>query len=119
MRILIELPSWLGDGVMASAAVENLCANFDNAKIVFFGSFASVNLYANHPNCEKIVIDESRKSKFRLLNLIKTAKNLGKFDIAVSFRSHFASRIFIKMMLFLFVSWCVFREPLANRCVVC
>ena len=96
MRILIELPSWLGDGVMASAAVENLCANFDNAKIVFFGSFASVNLYENHPNCEKIVIDESRKSKFRLLNLIKSAKNLGKFDIAVSFRSHFASRVFLK-----------------------
>ena len=96
MRILIELPSWLGDGVMASAAIENLCANFDNAKIVFFGSFASANLYANHPNCEKIVIDESRKSKFRLLNLIKTAKNLGEFDIAVSFRSHFASRVFLK-----------------------
>ena len=96
MRILIELPSWLGDGVMASAAIENLYANFDNAKIVFFGSFASANLYENHPNCEKIVIDESRKSKFRLLNLIKTAKNLGKFDIAVSFRSHFASRVFLK-----------------------
>lgn len=32
MRVFIELPTWLGDGVMASAAVEQLrrfCQNFD------------------------------------------------------------------------------------------
>ena len=98
MRILIELPSWLGDAVMASAAVENLCLNLQGAKIVFFGSFASVNLYENHPNCEKIVIDESKKSKFRVLNLLKSAKNLGEFDIALSFRSHFATKFFLKFL---------------------
>ena len=98
MRILIELPSWLGDAVMTSAAVENLCLNLQGAKIVFFGSFASVNLYENHPNCEKIVIDESKKSKFRVLNLLKVAKNLGEFDIALSFRSHFATKFFLKFL---------------------
>jgi len=36
VRVFIELPTWLGDAVMASAAVENLSGKAD--RIVFFGS---------------------------------------------------------------------------------
>lgn len=92
MRIFIELPTWLGDGVMASLAIENLVLQYPKCKIVFFGSFASINLYQNHPNLEKLVLDDTKKSKFRLLKLINILKNLGKFDLAISFRSHFATK---------------------------
>ena len=46
MRVFIELPSWLGDSVMASASIENLAQNFNSSalKIVFFGSFVSKRL---------------------------------------------------------------------------
>ena len=37
MRVFIELPTWLGDSVMASAAIENIVANYKEAKITFFG----------------------------------------------------------------------------------
>ena len=96
MRVFIELPTWLGDSVMASAAIENLVQNEKNLQIVFFGSFVACELYKNHPNCEKVVVDESKKAKFRFLSLAKSAKSLGKFDLALSFRSSFAS----KFMLF-------------------
>ena len=95
MRVFIELPTWLGDSVMASAAIENLVQNEKNLKIVFFGSFVACELYKSHPNCEKVVVDESKKAKFRLLSLAKSAKSLGKFDIALSFRSSFASKFLL------------------------
>ena len=95
MRVFIELPTWLGDSVMASAAIENLVQNEKNLKIVFFGSFVACELYKSHPNCEKVVVDESKKAKFRLLSLAKSAKSLGKFDLALSFRSSFASKFLL------------------------
>ena len=49
MKIFIELPTWLGDAVMSTLAIENITLNFPNAKITFFGSFASTSLFTNHP----------------------------------------------------------------------
>ena len=95
MRVFIELPTWLGDSVMASAAIENLVQNEKNLHIVFFGSFVACELYKNHPNCEKVIVDESKKAKFRFLSLAKSAKSLGKFDLALSFRSSFASKFLL------------------------
>ena len=95
MRVFIELPTWLGDSVMASAAIENLVQNEKNLQIVFFGSFVACELYKSHPNCEKVVVDESKKAKFRFLSLAKSAKSLGKFDLALSFRSSFASKFLL------------------------
>lgn len=89
MRIFIELPTWLGDGVMSSAAIANIKANFKNAKLTFFGSAASTALFANLGD---IIIDESKKSKFRLAYLYKLAKAQPKFDAFISFRSHLASK---------------------------
>ena len=167
MRILIELPTWLGDAVMASAAVEaiakhaaafdarNSAGKFENernfsfssqnfgsvtqeiqifkndtpnldgkfeadrganltanaqenqnpqnlqketqepVKIVFFGSFAVCELFKAHPNCERVIVDSSKKAKFRLWRLFWQARNLGKFDAAFSFRSSFSSKILL------------------------
>jgi len=165
---LIELPTWLGDAVMTSAAVEaiakhaavgtgNLTGKFDGSnerdfsfssqnfgsvtqeiqifkndtpnldgkfeadrdanltaserenqnpqnlqkearkpvKIVFFGSFAACELFKAHPSCERVIVDSSKKAKFRLWRLFWQAKNLGKFDAAFSFRSSFASKILL------------------------
>jgi len=163
---LIELPTWLGDAVMASAAVEaiakhaaavgagNLTGKFEDlserdfsfssqnfgpitqeiqifkndtpnldgkfeadrgvnltasaqenqnlenlaaqpVKIVFFGSFVACELFKAHPNCERVIVDSSKKAKFRLWQLFWQARELGKFDAAFSFRSSFASKILL------------------------
>ena len=45
MKILIELPSWLGDSVMATPAIENL-VNFQNeVEITLIGSFVFTILF--------------------------------------------------------------------------
>ncbi|MDX1809435.1 MAG: lipopolysaccharide heptosyltransferase II [Sulfurospirillaceae bacterium] len=95
MRILIEVPTWLGDSVMSTPAIEEIIKIYPDAKIVFFGSFVSTEALKSHPNCEQIKIDESKKSKCRLLWLRKTAQTLGTFDLAFSFRSSFTSKVFL------------------------
>ena len=49
MRILIELPSWLGDAVMVTPAIENLFNYYNEAEITLIGSFISIELLKNHP----------------------------------------------------------------------
>lgn len=97
MKIFIELPTWLGDSVMSSAAITNLALNYPEAKITFFGKASSCELFSTMPNCELIITDNSKNSKLRLAWLFYLAKSLPSFDIALSFRSHFAS----KFLLFL------------------
>lgn len=66
-----------------------------HVKIVFFGSFAACELFKAHPNCERVIVDSSKKAKFRLWQLFWQARNLGEFDAAFSLRSSFASKILL------------------------
>ena len=92
MRLFIELPTWLGDSVMASMAIELIATNFKDAQITFFGAKMCLELYKPHPNATNFIIDESKKTKLRLLNLAKTMRNLGEFDVAISFRGSFSAK---------------------------
>ena len=88
MKILIELPSWLGDAVMATPAIENLAGYYDNPEITLLGSDISVETLKNHPKVIKtLVFDKNYTSLFRML------KKLGKFDVFFSFRASFRSRL--------------------------
>ena len=87
MKVLIELPTWMGDCVMATPAIENI-VNFDNdVEITFIGSFVSVGAMKNHPNALKTVVLDKKYSV-----LYKTAKDLGNFDAFFSFRSSTRSK---------------------------
>jgi heptosyltransferase II len=80
--ILIELPTWLGDAVMSSPAIENLLDHLGNVEITLLGSQASIDVFKNHPKVIKIfVLDKS------LFNLYKTLKSLKQFDMFFSFRA--------------------------------
>nr|MBP3724998.1 lipopolysaccharide heptosyltransferase II [Campylobacter sp.] len=98
MRIFIELPTWLGDSVMASVAIENIVTNIPAAKIVFFGSSVSTELYKHHPNAIEIIEDQSKKSFLRYFWLSKKIDELDEFDLAISFRSHFSSKFILNMI---------------------
>jgi len=92
MKIFLEIPTWLGDAVMTTPAIENIVASYPNCELIIYGSFVSTRLFLNHPNVKKIIIDESKKNGFRYLNLYKDAKSVGKVDIALSFRKNFTTQ---------------------------
>ena len=93
MRILIELPTWLGDTVMATPAIENLSNFFNDPKITLIGSIISIEILKNRPNISKTHILEKN-----YINLYKTIKSFGEFDVFFSFRSSSRSK-FIKFLV--------------------
>ncbi|AKF24347.1 ADP-heptose--LPS heptosyltransferase [Sulfurovum lithotrophicum] len=92
MKIFIELPTWLGDAVMATPAIENIVRHYPECELIIFGSFLSTQLFLDHPNVKEIVVDKSRSEGNRYLNLYKQAREIGKIDIAISFRSSFSTK---------------------------
>ena len=98
MKIFIEIPTWLGDAIMTTPAIENLIKKHPSCEITLFGSFVSTCALKEMPNVKHVVIDDSKKGGNRFLNLRALAKNMGSFDIALSFRRTFTSKF---MMFFI------------------
>jgi heptosyltransferase-2 len=95
MKIVIEIPRWLGDSVMVTPAIENLLASYPDAKLTIFGSQVSCELFREHPNVERLIVDKSRDGGTRAAKIYSYAKSAGRFDLALSFRSHLYSRLFL------------------------
>ncbi|SMN16777.1 ADP-heptose--lipooligosaccharide heptosyltransferase II [uncultured Candidatus Thioglobus sp.] len=94
-KILIEIPTWLGDCVMATPAIENIIKLQPNAQITIFGSKVATEVFKYHPKVNRVVIDRSRSEKYRIYYLYKLAKQLGEFDCALSFRRTITSKLFV------------------------
>jgi len=90
---LIELPTWLGDTVMATPAIENLVSHFNNVEITLLGSFVSIAAFKNHPKVLKTYVLDKQ-----YINLYKTLKDFDEFDVFLSFRSSLRSK-FIKFYI--------------------
>jgi len=96
MKILIILPNWLGDAVMATPAIELLARYHPQVSFTFVGSYASIEAIKHHPLCKKAVIDETKKAPNRFLATYKLAKSLGEFHMAVSFRNQLHSSLLLR-----------------------
>ncbi len=93
MKLLIELPTWLGDAIMATPAIENIVNFYNDAEITFIGSFVSIEALKNHPKViKKLVLDK------KYMSLYKISRDLGSFDAFFSFRSSARSK-FLKFLI--------------------
>jgi heptosyltransferase-2 len=93
MRILIEIPTWLGDAVMSTPAIENLLNQYNQPEITLIGSFSSVEMLRNHPKVSEVSFLNKK-----YFSLYKTAKGLGNFDVFVSFRSSLRAKILMLLV---------------------
>ena len=88
MKVLIELPTWLGDAVMTTPAIENLENHFSDAEITLVGSTITIEAIKGHPKVFKTyILDKTFKSTFQLLT------DLGQFDAFFSFRGSLRSKL--------------------------
>ena len=88
MKLLIELPSWLGDAVMATPAINNLISSFSEVEVTIIGSLISTEAIKSHPKINKsFVLNNNYGDIFRI------SKKLGYFDYFFSFRNTFRSKI--------------------------
>jgi len=93
VKILIELPTWLGDAVMATPAIENIVNYYNDVEITFIGSFVSIEALKNHPKAIKIFVLDKKYT-----SLYKISRDLGNFDAFFSFRSSARSK-FLKFLI--------------------
>lgn len=88
MKLLVELPTWMGDTVMATPAITNLISHFKSPSITFIGSIVSTELVENFQYVDKVIILEKKN-----ITIFKTFRKLGNFDVFISFRSSFFSSL--------------------------
>ena len=68
MKILIEIPTWIGDSVMATPAIENLINSYSNSEVTIIGSEDSIQLFARHPRIKyTYVLKKEYTSLFKLV----------------------------------------------------
>jgi len=95
MTILIILPNWLGDAVMATPTIEALCIAYPEAKLTLVGSYVSIEALKHHPKCIRSYIDETKKGGNRFLNTYRFAKELGTHNMAITFRNQLHSSLML------------------------
>lgn len=96
MKILIILPNWLGDAIMATPAIEALAQEYPQAKFTFIGSYVAIEALKHHPQCEEAIIDETKKAKSRFFATKALARKLPAFDLSFTFRKN----IYASLLLF-------------------
>lgn len=95
MKILVILPNWLGDAVMATPAIEALCAVYPEAELTLVGSYVSIEALKYHPQCIRHYVDETKKGGNRFVNTYRFAKKLGVHDMAITFRNQIHSTLLL------------------------
>ncbi|MCR2059458.1 lipopolysaccharide heptosyltransferase II [Campylobacter helveticus] len=93
MKIFINLPTWLGDTVMASAAIYGIKEKFKEAEFIFFGSFVATGLFKEFPN-SSIILEDKKKRYKQAFHL----RQNHQFDLAFSFRSALSAKLILKII---------------------
>ena len=88
MKVSIELPTWLGDTIMASPAIENLINYCSDSEITLIGSDIAIEAMKNHPKVTKTYVLEKN-----YISLYRTILSMEEFDIFVSFRGSIRSKL--------------------------
>lgn len=94
-RIVVFLPNWVGDAVMATPALRSLRQTFPEASLVYLGRSAPLQTVADLPHADGALLDAGRS----LTGLLQTARCLRAFspDLAIllpnSFRSALTARL--------------------------
>jgi heptosyltransferase-2 len=87
-NILVRMPNWLGDLVMATPILTDLKHHWPNAKLTVLCQGALSSVLEKDPHIDQIIaFDRKSKSSKALLNSLK----LGKYDLGVLLTNSFSS----------------------------
>jgi len=89
MKLLIEIPTWLGDTIMAIPSLKIIIENNKDDELIFIGNHTSLDVIKNTFKSIKTI--ELKKNYLSLLNF--AFKNRG-FDIFISYRRSVRSLFF-------------------------
>jgi heptosyltransferase-2 len=97
LRVLILLPTWLGDCVMCTPALDSLRRQLPNAKLVGVCEPGPAELFLEDPRLEAVVLDRTKRQGRRWLTVPRLGRQLraehGPFDLAFTFKNSLAARV--------------------------
>jgi len=93
MKILIEVPTWLGDCVMATPSLRNIINEYKNPSISLLGTKTSLDLFREDPLISEYVV--IRKNYFQA---IKQFIGMRNYDLFISFRSSFRTKLLMILL---------------------
>lgn len=88
VKALIELPTWLGDCVMTTPAIENLIHYYNNIEITIIGPHSSIETIKNHPKVVKTIALDSKNISLFIHN-----SKIGIFDVFFTFRGSIRAKL--------------------------
>lgn len=95
-RILVVLPTWLGDCVMCTPALDRLRQLQPGAKLVGVCPPGPAQLFQQDPRWDALVQDRTKRQGQRWRTIPQLARQLraehGPFDLAFTFKHSFSSR---------------------------
>ena len=99
MRILVRMPTWLGDAVMCTPALDDLRRCAGDASLVLVASPGIMDLFQQDSRFDAVVADRVRSRPSSLTELRALGQVLrtqhGPFDVAFSFKNSFSARYFL------------------------
>ncbi len=95
-RIIILLPTWVGDAVMATPALRAIRRQFAHAHIAWMGNAAAREVLAGLKFADEVLEDPSRRSSASIWQAARLLRR-GRYDLAIllpnSFRSALVCRL--------------------------
>ena len=95
MKLLIVLPNWIGDAVMATPSIEKLIEHYKPKEITLLGTSLTLALFSRDVRFTRCIVDDSKKSSNRFKGLVQLAQKLGSHDVAVNFRNTLLSQFLL------------------------
>jgi len=95
-NILVFLPNWVGDVVMATPMLRALRGHFADGRITYIGRPVAVETVRGTPWADDLIVERSRAGLFRTVNMLRTLRR-GRYDLAVLLPNSFRSAMFARL----------------------
>jgi len=99
MNVVVRMPNWLGDAVMAMPAIVNLRRHDRTAHLIAVASPAVAALLAGDPLWHDVIADRSKEYRLRPWGIRQEARALrarfGPIDLAIALPGSVSSRLFL------------------------
>jgi heptosyltransferase-2 len=95
MRVMVRMPNWIGDAVMATPALAAIRENFPEAQIMVVANPLVANLFDFHPCCDRVFVFDKRDRHQGAAGFWQFCRDLRRerFDLAVLLQNAFEAAL--------------------------
>jgi len=94
-KILIRMPNWIGDAVMAIPTLSALRVRFDGAQITLLAKPSVAALFEHHPDVDRVLVYEDKGRHHGVIGMWRLIRSLRKerFDLAFLLQNAFEAAL--------------------------